>query len=103
VVVDSQGEPLAAFEDVGRHNACDKAIGSLLLQQNDDSDFQLPPGSGLLVSSRFSFELAQKAVSAGVSWMASVGAPTHIAVELAERCGVPMYGFVSHQRFNRYV
>ena len=103
VIIGSEGDALAAFEDVGRHNACDKAIGSLLLQQSDDSDFQLPAGSGLLVSSRFSFELAQKAVSAGVAWMASVGAPTHIAVELAERCGVPMYGFLTHERFNQYV
>ncbi len=103
VIVGPQGNALAAFEDVGRHNACDKAIGSLLLQQTDDSDYQLPPGAGLLVSSRFSFELAQKAASAGVSWMASVGAPTHIAVELAERCRLPMYGFLSRERFNRYV
>lgn len=103
VIVDSEGKAVAVFEDVGRHNACDKAIGSLLLQQTDESDFQLPGGSGLLVSSRFSFELAHKAVSAGVSWMASVGAPTHIAVELAARCGVPMYGFLSRRRFNQYV
>ena len=103
VIIGSEGDALAAFEDVGRHNACDKAVGNLLLQQNDDSDFQLPPESGLLVSSRFSFELAQKAVAAGVAWMASVGAPTHLAVELAERCGVPMYGFLSRGRFNQYV
>ena len=103
VIVGPSGEALATFEDVGRHNACDKAVGSLLLQQEEEGDFQLPEGSGLLLSSRFSFELAQKGVAAGASWMASVGAPTHIAVELAQRCGVPMYGFVSRERFNQYV
>ena len=103
VLVDGRGDLLSLGEDVGRHNACDKAIGALLLADKDGREcFQLPPESGLLVSSRFSFELAYKAVAAGVSWMASVGAPTHLAVELAQRCGIPLYGFVSAERYNLY-
>jgi FdhD protein len=103
VILAADGARLSSGEDVGRHNACDKAIGSLLLADERQQPFQLPAESGLLVSSRFSFELAHKATAAGVAWMASVGAPTHLAVELAERCGIPMFGFVSRRRFNRYV
>lgn len=103
ILISHDGELLRAAEDVGRHNACDKAIGGLLLASERDEPFQLPPRSGLLVSSRFSFELAQKGIAAGASWMASVGAPTHLAVEVAERCGVPLFGFLSRKRHNRYV
>ena len=102
VIVDGSGALLSATEDVGRHNACDKAIGSLLLNDNRER-FLLAKGAGLVVSSRFSFELAQKAAAASVSWMASVGAPTHLAVELADRCGIPLFGFLSRRRVNRYV
>ncbi|MFA5506526.1 MAG: formate dehydrogenase accessory sulfurtransferase FdhD [Vulcanimicrobiota bacterium] len=96
-------ESFSVHEDVGRHNACDKAIGSVLLLEGEDKPFQLTAGTGVLVSSRLSFELAQKALAAGAAWMASVGAPTHLAVELAERCQVPVFGFLSDRRFNRYV
>jgi len=103
IVVGPQGQLLAAGEDVGRHNACDKAIGNLLLDQKDGTEpFSLPEGTGLLFSSRLSFELSSKAVVSGASWMASVGAPTHLAVELAQRCGIPLYGFLSQGRYNQY-
>lgn len=103
VVVSADGGLLAAAEDVGRHNACDKAIGALFLAGKGVEAFALPPGAGLLFSSRLSFELAAKAVLAGAAWIASVGAPTHLAVELASRCGLPTYGFLSRERYNCYV
>jgi FdhD protein len=104
VVTGAQGELLAAAEDVGRHNACDKAIGRLFLASKaaPAEGFTLPSGSGLLFSSRLSFELAAKAVRAGAAWIASVGAPTQLALELARRCQLPVYGFLSQERHNRY-
>lgn len=102
VILDSRGKLLSSAEDVGRHNACDKAIGKLFLNGMRDEKFRLPAGTGMLFSSRLSFELAAKAVRAGVSWMASVGAPTHLAVELAQQCGTPALGFVGRERFNLY-
>ena len=93
----------AVAEDVGRHNACDKAIGKLLMEaEQPDATFILPRGSGLLFSSRLSFELAAKAVRAGASWVASVGAPTELAIELLSRARVTSFGFVSESRFNCY-
>lgn len=103
LVVTLAGELLSSGEDVGRHNACDKAVGSLLLEEAVDApDFLLPEGAGIIFSSRLSFELASKAVACGASWMASVGAPTHLAVQLAERCRLPLFGFVSKTRHNLY-
>jgi FdhD protein len=103
LLLSKAGELLAVGEDVGRHNACDKAIGQLFLDEKTGQDpFLLAVGTGVLFSSRLSFELASKAVAAGVSWMASVGAPTHMAVELAERCEIPLYGFLGRERHNRY-
>lgn len=102
VVLSSQ-KVLAVGEDVGRHNACDKALGQLFLAEPRDSiEFRLPPECGLLFSSRLSFELAAKAVAAGASWVASVGAPTALAVDLAETCELPLLGFVSRERRNTY-
>lgn len=95
------GRLVAVCEDVGRHNACDKALGQLLLKSRLPR-FRLEPGQGLLFSSRLSFELAAKAVRAGTSWMASVGAPTELAVQLAQRCQIPIWGFVGKDRANRY-
>lgn len=100
VVLSAGGLPLSVAEDVGRHNACDKVLGRLLL--DDPQEFQLPKGAGMIFSSRLSFELAAKACVAGVAWMASVGAPTHLAVELAEKCQIPLYGFLSRDRYNSY-
>ncbi|HKO53792.1 MAG TPA: formate dehydrogenase accessory sulfurtransferase FdhD [Polyangiaceae bacterium] len=84
-------------EDVGRHNAVDKAIGRLLL------DGQLPaPGALLVVSGRTSFEIVQKALAAGLSGVVGVSAPSSLAVSTASRFGLLLCGFARGDTFNVY-
>jgi FdhD protein len=94
---DSDGELLHTREDVGRHNAMDKVIGRALL------DGRLPlSGRVLCVSGRLSFELVQKAAVAGAPILIGVGAPSSLAIELADDRGLTLCGFARRGTVNVY-
>src|SRR5437870_5717426 len=91
------GGPRLVREDIGRHNAVDKVIGRAFL------DRELPLASCvLLVSGRASFEIMQKALSAGIPIVASVSAPSTLAMDFARECNQTLIGFLRPPSFNIY-
>jgi FdhD protein len=93
----AEGEPLAVREDIGRHNAVDKVIGWAFLQD------RLPLGGhAMLVSGRGGFEIVQKAIVAGLPVVASVSAPSSLAVQLARELRQTLIGFLRGRRFVIY-
>lgn len=110
-VLDTSGEVLAAAEDVGRHNAVDKVVGTLVLGGTVRSTRASPsspaprpehPPAVLVVSGRASFEIVQKAAVARIPMVASVSAASSLAIDLAERSGVTLATFVRGGHFNVY-
>lgn len=97
-IFDLEGHLLCAYEDIGRHNAVDKAIGHYVLQR------QMPLSEHVLVvSGRAGFELVQKALKAAIPLMVSVGAASSLAVTMATDAGLALYSFAAPGKGNLHV
>ncbi len=99
---DCEGNLLACREDIGRHNAADKVIGSMLRRGLLGARSDEPRPALLVASGRCGFEIAQKAAAARIPILAGISAPTSLAIDLAQRVGLTLAAFVRADRFNLY-
>jgi FdhD protein len=91
-IFNASGEIFASAEDAGRHNALDKAIGRCLMMGRSTA------GCGAVLSGRVSLEMVSKCARAGIELISAISAPTSLAIEVAERCGITLCVFVREER-----
>jgi FdhD protein len=92
----ANGDAVSSAEDIGRHNALDKAVGKVLLAGKS------PKGCGALLSGRVSFEMVSKCSRAGIELILAQSSPTSLALEAAETCGISIYASLRHEAATIY-
>ena len=99
---DTSAQPLVVREDIGRHNAVDKAIGWSVINATPGLTSTDRADVGLIVTSRASFEIVQKAAMAGIRLLACVSAPSSLAIEAAQELGLTLVGFLREDRMTAF-